>query len=97
MYPPHARDNSKGLLVHSVRRGMITICKAATIIIEYPELTNKLHGAQPSLRSRQSRSYSRIIQHFMEPECSSPCSQEPSIDFYPEPDQFNLYHPILYL
>jgi hypothetical protein len=27
-----------------------------------------LHGAEPSLRNRQSLSYSRISQHFMEPE-----------------------------
>jgi hypothetical protein len=30
-------------------------------------ITNKLHGAEPFLRSRQSLSYSRISQHFMEP------------------------------
>ncbi|PNF14089.1 hypothetical protein B7P43_G01064, partial [Cryptotermes secundus] len=35
------------------------------------------HGAEPFLRSRQLCSYSRISQHFMEPECSLPCSQQP--------------------
>jgi hypothetical protein len=33
----------------------------------------------------------------MEPECSLPCSQEPSIGPYPESDQSNPYHPILSL
>jgi hypothetical protein len=33
----------------------------------------------------------------MEPVGSLPCSQEPSTVSYPEPDQSNLYHPILYL
>jgi hypothetical protein len=30
----------------------------------------------------------------MEPESSLPCSQEPSTDPYPEPDESNPYHPI---
>jgi hypothetical protein len=47
------------------------------------------------VRSRQLRSYLRICQHFMEPEGSLPCSQEPSTDLYPEPDQSSPYHPIL--
>jgi hypothetical protein len=53
------------------------------------------HGAEPFLRSRQLCSYSRTSQHFMEPEYSLLCSQEPSTGPYPEPDQFNPYHPIL--
>ncbi|PNF41301.1 hypothetical protein B7P43_G01440, partial [Cryptotermes secundus] len=36
-----------------------------------------LHGAEPSLRSRQLLRHSRICQHFMEREGSLPCSQEP--------------------
>jgi hypothetical protein len=38
------------------------------------------------LRNRQLRRYSRISQHFMKPEGSLPCSQEPSNGPYPEPD-----------
>jgi hypothetical protein len=33
----------------------------------------------------------------MKPEGSLPCSQEPSTDPYPEPDQSRPYHPILSL
>jgi hypothetical protein len=33
----------------------------------------------------------------MEPESSLPCSQEPSIGPYPEPDESSPYHPILYI
>jgi hypothetical protein len=55
------------------------------------------HGAEPFLRSFQLCSYSRTSKHFMEPEDSLPCSQEPSTGPYPEPDQSNPYHPILSL
>jgi hypothetical protein len=34
------------------------------------------------------------FQHFMKPDGSLPCSQQPSTGPYPEPDQFNPYHPI---
>jgi hypothetical protein len=54
--------------------------------------TNQLHRAESFLRSRQSLSYSKSSQHFMEPEGSLRCSQEPSTGFYPEPDQSNPYH-----
>jgi hypothetical protein len=57
--------------------------------------TNYIHGAEPFSRSRQLCSYSRTAQHFMEPESSLPCSQEPSIGPYLEPDQSSPYHPIV--
>jgi hypothetical protein len=57
-------------------------------------ITNSLELG-PFLRSRQLCSCSRISHHFMEPECSLPCSQEPSTDPYHEPDQSSPYHPIL--
>jgi hypothetical protein len=40
-------------------------------------------------------SYLRISQHITELEDSLPCSQEPSTDPYPEPDQSCQHHPIL--
>jgi hypothetical protein len=52
------------------------------------------HGAEPFLRSRQLCSHSRTSQHFMEPEDSLPCSQEPSTGLYREPDQSNPSQPI---
>jgi hypothetical protein len=40
---------------------------------------------------------SRISQHFMESEGSSPCSQQLSTGLYPEPDRPSPHHPILSL
>jgi hypothetical protein len=51
------------------------------------------HAVEPFLRTRQLCSYSRTSQHFMEPEGSLSCSQEPSTGPYPEPEQSNPYHP----
>jgi hypothetical protein len=45
------------------------------------------YGAEPFLRSCQMCSHSGTSQRFKEPECSSPCSQEPSTGPYPEPDR----------
>jgi hypothetical protein len=55
------------------------------------------HGAEPFLRSRQLCSYSGTSQHFMEPEGSLPCSQEPSTGPSPETDRSSPYHPNLSL
>jgi hypothetical protein len=44
------------------------------------------------LRSRRVYSNSRTSQHFMEPEGSLPCPQEPSTGPQPEPDQSNPYN-----
>jgi hypothetical protein len=53
------------------------------------------YGAEPFFRSCQLCSHSRTSQHFMEPEGSSPYSQEPSTGPYPKPDRSSPYHPIL--
>jgi hypothetical protein len=50
------------------------------------------HRAEPFLGNRRLCSYSRTSQHFMEPEGSSPCSQELSTALYPEPQGSSLYH-----
>jgi hypothetical protein len=74
---------------------IVTAVKTSNITTFVMSLT---HGAEPLLRSHQLCSYSRTSQHFMEPEGSLPCSQEPFAGPYPEPDQSNPYRTIpLYL
>jgi hypothetical protein len=53
----------------------------------YSTLTNWLHGAESFLRSRQSLSYSVTSLHFLEPEGSLQCSQEPARNIYPKPNE----------
>jgi hypothetical protein len=50
------------------------------------------YGAEPFLRRCLLCSHSGTSQDFKEPECSSPCSQEPSTGPYPEPDRSSPYH-----
>jgi hypothetical protein len=52
-------------------------------------------GTASFLRSHWSLGYTS--RHFMEPEGSSPCSQEPSTGPYPGLDQPSPYHPVLFL
>jgi hypothetical protein len=52
------------------------------------------YGAEHFLRSCQLCSHSRTSPHFMEPEGSLSCSQEPSTGPYPQPDRSSPYHPI---
>jgi hypothetical protein len=51
----------------------------------------QLHGAEVSLKICQSP------RHFMEPESSLSCSEAPSTDPYPEPDESSPHHLILSL
>jgi hypothetical protein len=52
------------------------------------------YGAEPFLRSCQLCSHSRPSQDFMEPEGSSPCSQDPSTGPCPESDRSSPHHTI---
>jgi hypothetical protein len=59
--------------------------------------TNWYNGAQSFVRSHRLRSYSRILQNFMEPESSLPYSQEPSAGTNLELVQCCPYNPTLIL
>jgi hypothetical protein len=50
------------------------------------------HKEESSLRGRQLWSHTRISQHFIEPQGSIPCSQEPFTCPYPESYQSNPHH-----
>jgi hypothetical protein len=64
-----------------IRRHYFSVFELVSeVVISGPihnSVVNELHGAESFLRNRQLRSYSIISQHFMEPEGSLPCSQEP--------------------
>jgi hypothetical protein len=63
----------------------------------YTPPKRRLTFTVPFLIGRQLCSCSRTSQHFMDPEVTFPCSQEPSTGPYPEPDQSSPNHPILSL
>jgi hypothetical protein len=48
----------------------------------------------PSREAANCAAIQEIPSNFKEPECSSPCSQEPSTSPYPEPVRSSPYHPI---
>jgi hypothetical protein len=77
------------------RNLLISIVMSLSLFTDIQPLC--LHGAEPFLRSRQLCSHSGTFQHFMEPEGSIHCSQEPSAGPYPEPYQSNSHHHILCL
>jgi hypothetical protein len=56
-------------------------------------LTN--YGAEPFLRNASCAATEEFFQHFMEPEGSLICSQEPSTGPYSEPDEYSTYQSIL--
>jgi hypothetical protein len=97
MSPVHMWPLARIVLWSFNRKNCIGSFDCLTLIRSYQSLT---HGAEPFLRSCQLCSYSKTCQHFMEPEGSLSCSQEPSTGPYPEPDQsnllslhFNILHP----
>jgi hypothetical protein len=66
-----------GLLVFKTRHAKLFHAVLAVYFSKF--ITHSLtYGAEPFLKSCQMCSYSRTSQHFIEPEGSLPCSQEPS-------------------
>jgi hypothetical protein len=60
-------------------------------------ITNQFYGAEYHSRDHKLCSHSAVSQHFMEPECSLPRSQQLSTCTYPEPHQSRPHLSILYL
>jgi hypothetical protein len=76
-----------GLKIHRNEKkivGNIILKRAYIYIYVY------IYGAGAFLRSRNVLSYSRNSPHFMEPEGSSPYTQEPATCPYSEPDRCSL-------
>jgi hypothetical protein len=86
------------LFLHShIRFHGVLLCLFYKIEFVKCSLSVCTHEAEPFSRSLQLCSHSRTSQHFMEPDGSLLCSEEPSTGPNPEPYQSNPYHSILSL
>jgi hypothetical protein len=70
------------------------MCKDFKKHVTRDDTYTNIHKGPIYTNKHMNNTYTRISQHFMEPEVSLPCSQEPSTGPYPEPDLSNPYHPI---